>query len=135
MFVKAKPNKNKISGYENTLVFRAAFIANIVNYALILSALITDIHVSKIVKIPFSNYFEPSIANTLSFCMISIVILVLYLIDHSLEGKKTDTAKHLKLIFSLGGIMILLLQLISIINILPFFMNVLNEQGFAFGLF
>lgn len=135
MFVKVKPNKNKSSRYQSILVFRAAFIVNIVNYSLILSALIIDIHVSKIVSIPFSNYLEPSIANTLSFCMISIVILLLYLIDHSLDGKKTDTTKHLKLIFSLGGIMILMVQLIGIINILPFFMNTFKEQGFTFGLF
>ena len=129
MFVKAKPNKNKISGHESILVFRAAFIVNIVNYSLILSALISNAHISKITIIPFSNYLEPSIAITLSFCMTSIVILVLYLIDHSLEGKKTDTVKHLKWIFLLGGIMILLLQLISIINIIPFVMNVITEQG------
>ena len=128
MFVSKKSNTKKISGFSGILIFKIAFIANLVNYVLTLFIIGTDIRIAKTLNIPFSNYFEPSIANTLSFCMVSLSIFILYVIDHSLGKKKTNDAKFLKLIFSLGGIMILLLQLIHIVNTIPFFSNLLNPQ-------
>ncbi|EPA04318.1 signal peptidase I [Candidatus Nitrosarchaeum limnium] len=135
VFASKKSKKKKLTNFSSVIVFKIAFIASVVNYVLTLMIIGTNIQIAKTINIPFSDYFEPSIANTLYFCSISIVIFVLYLIDHSLDKKKTEDTKYLKLIFSLAGIMVLLLQLISIVNTIPFFSNLINEQGWVLNFF
>ncbi|MCE9652821.1 MAG: signal peptidase I [Nitrosarchaeum sp.] len=135
MFVSKKSNKKKISGFSGALIFKIAFVVTLVNYVLTLVIINTDIHVTESMNIPFSNYFEPSVASTMSFCLISLVIFVLYLIDYTLSRKKTDSTKFLKLLFTLGGIMILLIQLMATVNTIPFFSNLLNQQEWLLNFF
>ena len=135
MFAKSRPKKSKKEGQESFLIFKIGFISILINYIMTQSALGININSSKLMNIPFSNILEPSIANTVSFSMLSIAILMLYFFVRSISNKKTDETKFLKLIFSLGGIMILVLQLISIINIIPFFVNIINEQELISSLF
>ena len=127
--VKSK-SKNKTSGYNSVLIFKVAFIANVVNYVLILSTLSISVHFHKSLIIPFSNYLTPTIASTVFFCMLSIVIFVLYLIDRSIADNKSDNTKYLKLIFSLGGIMIILLQLMSLFNTVPYLIDAFSGGEF-----
>ncbi len=135
MFVKSRPKKSKKEGQESFLIFKIGFISVLINYVMTQIALGININSSKLMNIPFSNILEPSIANTVSFSMLLIAIFVLYFFVHNIHDKKTDETKLLKLIFSLGGIMILLLQLISIINLIPFFVNIITEQELISSLF
>lgn len=135
MFAKSRPKKSKKEGQESFLIFKIGFISVLINYIMTQCALGININSSKLMNIPFSNILEPSIANTVSFSMLSIAIFMLYFFVRSISNKKTDETKFLKLIFSLGGIMILVLQLISIINIIPFFVNIINEQELISSLF
>ena len=135
MFVKSRPKKSKKEGQESFLILKIGFISVLINYVLTQSALGININMSKTMNIPLSNYLEPSIANTVTFSMLSIAIFVLYFFIYSIQDKKTDEIKPLKLIFSLGGIMILVLQIISIIKIIPFFTNIINEQELISSLF
>ena len=135
MFAKNRPKKSNKEGQESFLILKIGFISVLINYVMTQSALGININSSKLMNIPFSNILEPSIANTVSFSMLSIAIFMLYFFVRSIQDKKTDETKLLKLIFSLGGIMILVLQLISIINIIPFFVNIINEQELISSLF
>ncbi len=135
MFARSRPKTSKKEGQENFLILKIGFISVLIHYVLAQSALAIDINYSKLMNIPFSNILEPSIANTLSFSLLSLAIFVLYYFVRSIQDKKTDETKLLKLIFTLGGIMILILQLISILNIIPFFVQIINEQELIPSLF
>ncbi len=126
MFVKSKPKKSKKEGQEIFLIFKIGFISVLINYVLTQSALGISIYASKIMNIPLSNYFEPDTANTMIFSLLTIAISALYFFMYKIQYNKTDEVKLLKIIFSLSGIMILALQLISIINIIPFFVDMIN---------
>lgn len=128
MFAKNRPKKNKTGNQESFIIFKIAFASVLINYILIQTAIGIDYDMTKVVNIPFTEYFEPSIANTLLFSLFSMAIFMLYYFVQNLQSKNSDEIKSLKLIFSLGGIMILVLQSISIIRIVPFFINIINEQ-------
>ena len=129
MFTKNRSKKKKNEGQESFIIFKIGLIAIIVNYTITQIALAINQEVSKIINIPFSNYFEPTTANTISFGVLMIAIFTLYYFMYSIKNKKTDEIKPLKVIFSLGGIMILIIQCMNIMNIIPFFMNTINEQN------
>ena len=129
MFSKRKPEKSKVKVKESFLIFKLAFVSIISNYVLTQSALAINHNASKIMTIPFEGYFDPSIANTLSFALYTIGIFVLYFLIKGIKLKKKSDEKPMKLIFTLGAIMIFAINLIGTINIVPFFMNLINEQS------
>ncbi|MCH7966056.1 MAG: signal peptidase I [Thaumarchaeota archaeon] len=135
MFAKSRSKKGKNKEQDGFVIFKLAFIAVLVNYVITQSVLEMNIRLSKMLSIPFSNYFEPSIANTISFSMLIMAILVLYLFVHGIKDKKTDEAKLLRLIFFLGAIMILVLQLISILGIVPVLVSMINVEELVSSFF
>jgi hypothetical protein len=128
MFMKNKPKKSKKDTHESFMIFKIGIIAVLANYILTQSALAINIHMSKTMNILFSNFFEPTTANTISFSIVMITIFVLYYLVR-IQNKKTKDVKLVKLILSLGVIMIIAFQLISILNIVPFWTNMINEAG------
>ena len=128
LFMKNKPKKSKKDSHESFMIFKIGIISVLVNYIITQSALAIDIHTSKTMNILFSNFLEPTTANTLSFCIIMITIFLLYYLIR-IQNKKTNDEKVVKLILSLGVIMITIFQLISIFNTIPFWTNIINEAG------
>jgi len=128
MFAKRKSKQNNNEKQESFLIFKIGFISILINYILTQIALGLNIPVSKIMNTPLLNYFDPSMANTITFSLLTIAIFTLYFFMYKIQYNKTDEVIPLKIIFSLSGIMILALQLISIISIIPFFVNIINDQ-------
>lgn len=129
MLVPRKSGKNKIKGHESFTIFKVALVTTIANYVMTQIALGININASNIINIPLTNFLEPSMASTVSFTMLTMIILVLYFITLNIDSGKTKRTSPIKLIFTLGGVMILVVQLMSIINLLPFFINLIEEQG------
>lgn len=128
MFTRNKPKKNKKYTQESFMIFKIGIISVLVNYILTQSAIAINLHITKTMAIPFSNFLEPTTANTLSFCMLMIAIFVLYYLVR-IQDKKTNDVKAVKMILSLGVIMIMVFQIISILNIIPFWITEINKLG------
>lgn len=128
MFMKNKPKKSKKDTHESFMIFKIGIISVLANYILTQSALAIDIHISKIMTIPFSNVIEPTTANTITFSILMITIFLLYYLVR-IQNKKTNDVKAVKLILSIGVIMITMFQLISMLNIVSFWTNMINEAG------
>ena len=96
------------------------------NYILTQGAIGINQHITNTMAIPFSNFLEPTTANTVSFSMLMIAIFILHHFVR-IQDKKTNDVKAVKLILSLGVIMIMIFQIISILNIIPFWIDVINE--------
>ena len=126
MFATNKPKKNKKYTHESFVIFKIGIISVLANYILTQSALGINIHIAKTINIPFSNFLEPTTANTILFSMLMIAIFVLYYFVR-IQDKKTNDVKLVKLILSLGVIMIMVFQLISILNIVPFWADLINK--------
>ena len=131
MLVRRKSGISKVKGPESFVIFKVVLVTNVANYVMTQIALGTNIDFSKVMNIPLANYLEPSMASTVSFAMLTMIILVLYFITRNIDSDKTKRTGPIKLIFTLGGVMILLVQLMSIINLLPFFINLMEEQGLS----
>ena len=128
MFSKNKPKKSNKHTQENFIIFKIGIISVLANYILTQSALGLNGYLSKTMNIPFSNIFQPTTANTITFSMLMITIFALYYFVR-IQDKKTNDVKTVKLILSLGVIMIITFQIISILNVIPFWTNMINELG------
>lgn len=128
MFSKNKHKKSNKPTQENFIIFKIGIISVFANYILTQSALGINGHLSKTMNIPFSNIFQPTTANTITFSMLMITIFVLYYFVR-IQDKKTNDVKTVKLILSLGVIMIMVFQIISMLNVIPFWTNMINELG------
>ena len=64
-----------------------------------------------------------------------MAIIMLYLFSRKIRNNNTDEIKPIKLIFALGGIMILVLQTISTINVIPMVVNIINEHELIHKIF
>lgn len=128
MFSKKKNKTNNKRQTENFIIYKIGIISVLINYVLTQAVLGFDIRLAKTMNIPFSNYLEPSIANSVSFGLLVMSFIMLYLFSRKIQNNKSDDIKPLKLIFALGGIMLLVLQVISAINTIPILMDILNEN-------
>ncbi|WP_278975085.1 signal peptidase I [Nitrosopumilus sp.] len=128
MFNKNKSKTNNKKSSESFIIFKIGMISVVINYVLTQVTLGFDIRLSKTMNIPFSNIFEPTIANSVSFGMLTMAIIMLYLFSRKIQDNKSDEIKPLKLIFALGGIMILVLQIISAINTIPILITNISEN-------
>jgi len=121
-----KSSKRKTGGGEIFKLFNVALGANVVSYVMTQIALGIDINSSKIMNIPLANFLELSIASTVSFALFTIVILVLYFFVRNIESIDTKGTDKIKLIFAASGTLILVIQIMNIINLLPFFINLIE---------
>lgn len=128
MFMIKKPNKIKKFTRESFTIFKVGLISVIVNYIITQSALGMNIRLSGSMTIPFSNYLEPNTANTITFCILMIAIIGLYYLVR-IQDKKTNDVKAVKLILSLGVILIMIFQSMSILNISHLWLNEINKIG------
>lgn len=128
MFNRKKSKTNNKKSSENFVIFKIGLISVLINYVLTQIALGFDIRLSKTMNIPFSDIFEPSIANSVSFGMLTMSIIMLYLFSRKIQHNKSDDIRPLKLIFILGGIMILVLQVISAINTIPILITTISDS-------
>ena len=96
MFTKNRAKKKRVEGHESFVIFKIGILAIIVNYAITQIALAINQDVSKIINIPFSNYFEPTIASTVSFSVLMIAIFALYYFTYSVRNKKNRGNKTIK---------------------------------------
>lgn len=128
MFNKNKSKTNNKKSSESFIIFKIGLISVLINYVLTQITLGFDIRLSKTMNIPFSNIFEPTVANSVSFGMLTMAIIILYLFSRKIQYNKSDEMKPLKLIFALGGIMILVLQIISAINTIPILITNISEN-------
>ena len=128
MFNKKKSNTINKKPSESFIIFKIGIVSVIVNYVLTQITLGFDIRLAKTINIPLSNIFEPSIANSISFGMLTMTMIMLYLFSRKIQHNKSDDIKPLKLIFALGGIMILVLQIISAINTIPILISNISEN-------
>lgn len=124
MFSKKKSKVNK-SGNQPFLILKITLVSVLTNYALTQSALAINVDAEKIMTIFFSEYFVPSVANTIYFSLLSMAVFALYFFMYVIQKKESDKAKSLNLLFTLAGVMILAVQIIGIINIVPFFINLI----------
>jgi len=124
MFGKKKSRANKY-GSQSFLILKITIASVMINYALTQSALAINVNSAKIMTIFFSEYFVPSVANTIYFSLLSMAVFALYFFMHVLQKKESDKVKPLKLLFTLTGVVILVVQIIGIINIVPFFINLI----------
>ena len=131
LFIKNKPKNNKKNTQERFMIFKIGMISVLANYILTQSSIGINVHIAKTMTIPFSNVFEASTANTISFSMLMMAIFVLYYFVR-IQDKKTNDVKAVKLILSLGVIVIMIFQLISMLNIIPFWIDRINELGIFF---
>ena len=128
MFMIKKPEKIKKISRESFTIFKIGLISVISNYIITQSALGMNIHLADSMNIPFSNIFEPNTANTITFCTLMITIIVLYYLVR-IQDKKTNDVKAVKLILTLGVILIMIFQIISILNISHLWGNEINKIG------
>ena len=128
MFSKKKDKASKKRQMESTIIYKIGFISALANYVLTQAVLGFDIRLAKTMNIPLSNYLEPSIANSASFALLVMALIMLYLFSRKIQNNKSDDIKPLKLIFALGGIMLLVLQAISAINTIPILMNIISDN-------
>jgi len=128
MFMIKKPEKIKKISQESFTIFKIGLISVIVNYIITQSALGMNVRLSDSMTIPFSNYLEPNTANTITFCILMITIIGLYYLVR-IQDKKTKDIKAVKIILSLGVILIMVFQIISILNISHLWINEINEIG------
>ena len=128
VIAKKRSKTNKQEGKESFLIFKIGIVSVLINYILTQVVLGTDIRLSKVLNIPLSNFLEPSIANSATFGILIIAIIMLYLFSRKIQNNKTDEIKPLKLIFGLGGIMILVLQVISAINTIPIVIRMVEQN-------
>jgi len=128
MFMIKKPEKIKKISRESFTIFKIGLISVISNYIITQSALGMNIHLADSMNIPFSNIFEPNTANTITFCTLMITIIVLYYLVR-IQDKKTNDVKAVKLILTLGVILIMIFQIISILNISHLWVNEINKIG------
>lgn len=128
MFTKSRPKKNKKHAQESFTIFKIGIILVLTNYILTQSAMGINPHISETMMIPLSNFLESTTANTVSFSMLMIAIFVLYYFVR-IQDKKTNDIKAGKMILSLGVIMIMVFQIISMLNIIPFWMGEINKLG------
>lgn len=128
MFTRNRPKKNKKHTQESFMIFKIGIISVLTNYILTQSAIGINPHISKTMAIPLSNFLEVTTANTVSFSMLMIAIFVLYYFVR-IQDKKTKDVKVGKMILSLGVIMITVFQIISMFNIIPFWIGEINKLG------
>ncbi len=128
MFMIKKPDKIKKITHESFTIFKIGLISVIANYIITQSALGMNIRLSDSMTIPFSNIFEPNTANTITFCILLITIIGLYYLVR-IQDKKTKDIKAVKLILSLGVILIMIFQSISILSISHLWLNEINKIG------
>lgn len=128
MFNRKKSKTSKRKSSEFLIIFKIGIIVILINYVLTQITLGIDIRLAKTINIPFSSIFESSIANSISFGMFTFAIIMLYLFSQKIQDNKSDEIKPIKLIFVLGGIMILVLQAISVMNIIPILMTNISEN-------
>ncbi len=128
MFSKKKEKTSVKKQTENFIIYKIGFVVVLINYILTQIVLGFDIRLSKTMNIPFSNYLEPSIANSASFGLLIMALIMLYLFSRKIQNNKSDDIKPLKLIFALGGIMLLVLQAMSAINTIPMLIDIINEN-------
>ncbi|PBO84945.1 MAG: signal peptidase I [Thaumarchaeota archaeon] len=127
MLVPRKSSKTKTRGQQSFVVYNVVLGVNMVNYVMTQITLGDDINFSKTMSIPFANFFEPFLASTISFAMLSMVIIILQFVARNIDGNPNEN-NLMKLILIMGAIMILIPQLMNIFNLLPFFTRVAEEQ-------
>jgi len=103
-------------------------ISVIANYIITQSALGMNMYLFREMHIPFSDYIEPNTANTITFCILLVTIIGLYFFVR-IQEKKTKDVKAVKLILSLGVILIMIFQIISILGIFHLWLNEINKNG------
>jgi signal peptidase len=128
MFMIKKPEKIKKVTRESFTIFKVGLISVIANYIITQSALGMNIYLSDSMNIPFSNILEPNTANTITFGILLITIIGLYYFVR-IQDKKTNDVKVVKLILSLGVILIMIFQIISILGISHLWINEINKIG------
>lgn len=128
MFTKKRSKQDNKNSKEIFLIFKIGFISVLINYIIAQIILGFDIRLSKTMNIPLSNIFEPTIANSIIFVVLTIAFIMLYLFSRKIQNVKTDEIKPLKLIFVLGGIMILTLQVISAFNNIPILIGIISNN-------
>ena len=126
LFLPKKSSKRKIGGGEIFKIFKITLAANVANYVMMQIALGIDINSSKLMNIPLANFLEITIASTISFALFTIVTIALYFFVRNIENNDVKGTDKIKLIFAAGGVLILLIQILNIINILPFFINLME---------
>ncbi len=126
LFVPKKSTKRKVGGGGEILkIFYVTLGANVVSYVMTQIALGIDINSSKIMNIPLANFLDLTIASTVSFALFTIVVLVLYFFVRHIESTYTKGPDKIKLVFAASGTLILVIQILNIINLLPFFINLM----------
>jgi len=128
MFMIKKPEKIKKVTRESFTIFKIGLISVIANYIITQSALGLNVHLADSINIPFSNILEPNTANTITFCLLIITIIGLYYLVR-IQDRKTKDVKAVKLILSLGVILIMIFQIISILSISHLWINEINKIG------
>ena len=118
--------KQKKSG-ESLAIFKIALAANTANFLVTQVVLGDNINSSKLMSIPLSNVFEPFMASTIYFALMTVVIIMLLFVAKHAQNEEKKSGP-LKIIFIAGGMMILVIQLMNIINILPLFINIVTDH-------
>lgn len=126
MFTKNRPKKNKKYTQESFVIFKIGIISVLVNYILTQGAIGINPYISKTMAIPLSNFLESTTANTVSFSMLMVAIFILYYFVRT-QDKKTKDARAGKMILSLGAIVITMFQIISVLNVIPFWVDEINK--------
>ncbi|AJW70530.1 signal peptidase I [Nitrosopumilus adriaticus] len=128
MYSKNKDKQSKKNHTESFVIYKIGIISVLINFVLTQAVLGFDIRLAKTMNIPLSNYLEPSIANSASFGLLVMSFIMLYVFSRKIQNNKSDDIKPLKLIFALGGIMLLVLQAMSAMNTIPILIKILNEN-------
>ena len=128
MFMIKKPDKIKKVTSESFVIFKMGVISVIANYIITQSALGMNMNLFREMHITFSDYIEPNTANTITFCILLVTIIGLYFFVR-IQEKTTKDVKAVKLILSLGVILIMVFQIISILGIFHLWLNEINKIG------
>jgi len=126
MLAPKRSHKKKTVNKQSFAVYYAAFTANAINYVITQMALGDNILFAKTISIPFTNFFEPFLASTISFAMLSMSILTLYFIARNTDSDSKEK-NPIKWIFAIGALMILITQMLSILVILPILVRLIEE--------
>lgn len=122
----APKQSHKKKNSQSFVAYYAAFAVIVTNYVLTQISLGDDILFAKKIAIPFSNFFEPFLASTVSFAMLSISVMALFFIVKNMDDEPGER-NPLKIIFASGALMIIVTQLLSIINIMPIFIRMVED--------
>ena len=124
VLIPRKSHKSKLTRRQSIVILKVALVTTVANY--VMTQIVIGMNIT-IIGLLFNRFLEPSMASTVSFALWVMVLLILYFIARNVESSKVKGIDPVKLITVGGGIMILLIQLMNIINVIPFVIKVIQD--------